>query len=197
MAIEGHALDSLELTIERAPPLSTRTTFLRPGASRLSFATFAMLAATSGATAVLVLHHVIKQGYPGAELSAVAGPGQVVAPAIAVSLARTALLRLDDANRTGNYAVFRDAAAPAFQSINTATGLGGIFAWLREQRISLAGAALLEPGDMSRPDMEPGGILHLRGTLPAEAEAVSFDLLFQKMSGEWRLFGIAVYRETT
>ena len=196
MAIEGHAIDSLELTTA-GPPLASRPTFQRSGGSLLGFLAFAVLAATSGATAVLVLHHLIDRAYPGAELSSVAGPGEVVAPATAVSLARCALLRLDDANRTGNYAVFRDAASPAFQSINTATGLGGIFGWLREQRISLAGAALLEPGDLGRPDMEPGGILHLRGTLAAEPEAVSFDLLFQKITGEWRLFGIAVYRETT
>jgi len=42
--------------------------------------------------------------------------------------------------------------------------------------------------------MEKGGILHLRGVLPEPAGGLNFDVLLQLEDGDWRVFGIAVYR---
>ena len=48
-------------------------------------------------------------------------------------LIRRTLLTLNDANLTGNYTVFRDRAAPSFQSANNAAKLSEIFTKLRTQ----------------------------------------------------------------
>ena len=123
-------------------------------------------------------------------------PVEPIDRAEAVALSRAVLLRLDDANRTGNYAVFREMSAPAFQAINSANDLQRIFGWLREQGQSLASAASLD-ADALRPSvLEKGGFLHVRGAMPGVPGGLSFDLLLQQSPGDshWRVFGIAVYR---
>lgn len=112
----------------------------------------------------------------------------------AVALSRAVLLRLDDASRTGNYAVFRDMAAPAFQAMNSAADLERIFAWMRNDGLKLTSAAALDAASLRPTTMEKGGILHVRGALPDIPGGLSFDLLMQQSTGEWRVFGIAVYR---
>ncbi|MFZ2159602.1 MAG: hypothetical protein WAV72_26250, partial [Bradyrhizobium sp.] len=49
-------------------------------------------------------------------------------------LVRSALLALDQANKTGNYTVLRDLGAPAFQ-VNTAARLAEIFAKQRNDNL--------------------------------------------------------------
>src|SRR5262249_54607445 len=51
-------------------------------------------------------------------------------------LIRTALLALDQANKTGNYTVLRDLGAPDFQA-NTAARLAEIFAQQRRDNVDL------------------------------------------------------------
>jgi hypothetical protein len=48
-------------------------------------------------------------------------------------LIRSTLLALNDANRSGNYSVLRDLAAPDFQAHNTSADLAQIFADLRRR----------------------------------------------------------------
>lgn len=55
----------------------------------------------------------------------------------ALYLIRSVLLTLNDANRSGNYTVLRDLAAPDFQARNTAADLGQIFADLRQRKFDL------------------------------------------------------------
>lgn len=112
----------------------------------------------------------------------------------AVALARAALLRLDDANRTGNYAVFCDMAAPDFKRINSPADLERIFAWLRNDGLALTSAAALEATSLQPTVLEKNGILHVRGALPGIPGGLGFDLLLQRAANEWLIFGIAVYR---
>src|SRR5262245_33835421 len=63
----------------------------------------------------------------------------------AIYLIRSTLLTLNDANRSGNYTVLRDLAAPGFQTNNTAADLGLTFSDLRRRNFDLYGAALLAP----------------------------------------------------
>src|SRR3954452_1029282 len=63
----------------------------------------------------------------------------------AIYLIRSTLLTLNDANRTGNYTVLRDLAAPSFQTRNSAADLGVIFADLRRRRFDLFSVALMAP----------------------------------------------------
>ena len=63
----------------------------------------------------------------------------------ALYLIRSTLLTLNDANRSGNYTVLRDLAAPDFQARNTAADLADVFSDLRRRKFDLYGAALLAP----------------------------------------------------
>ncbi|MEO5760348.1 MAG: hypothetical protein ABIQ51_26230 [Mesorhizobium sp.] len=110
----------------------------------------------------------------------------------ALYLIRSTLLTLNDANRTGNYTVLRDLAAPDFQLRNTAADLGQIFADLRHRNFDLYGAALLAPQFTKAPALDKNGMLHFSGFIPTQPQQIRFDLVFQNAAERWRLFGIAV-----
>jgi hypothetical protein len=99
---------------------------------------------------------------------------------------------LDQANQTGNYSVLRDLGAPSFQTNNSAATLGGIFQQLRNQQVDLGYTLVVGPTFQFPPAIVQGGLLRVRGSFPLRPAAIGFDLLFQNISGQWRIFGIAV-----
>ena len=107
-------------------------------------------------------------------------------------LIRSTLLTLNDANRSGNYTVLRDLASPAFQQRNTAADLAAIFTDLRRRNFDLYAVAILPPRLDAPPALDRNGMLRLTGTFPTRPLAIRFDLLFQVVDGQWRLFGISV-----
>jgi hypothetical protein len=106
-------------------------------------------------------------------------------------LIRSALIALDQGNKTGNYTVLRDLGAPGFQT-NTAARLAEIFAAQRHDNIDLSGVAVLEPQLSLLPQIEPNGMLRMAGFFPSVPTQVNFELIFAPVSGQWRLFGISV-----
>jgi hypothetical protein len=106
-------------------------------------------------------------------------------------LIRSALLALDQANKTGNYTVLRDLGAPGFQA-NTAARLAEIFAKQRNDNVDLSGVAAIDPQLSLLPQIEPNGLLHMVGFFPSVPTQVNFDLAFAAVNGQWRLFGISV-----
>ena len=110
----------------------------------------------------------------------------------AIYLIRSTLLTLNDANRSGNYTVLRDLAAPGFQTSNTAADLGLIFSDLRRRNFDLHAAALLAPQLTAVPALDQKGMLRLTGYFPTQPLQINFDLLFQAVNNQWRLFGISV-----
>jgi hypothetical protein len=107
-------------------------------------------------------------------------------------LIRSTLLTLNDANRSGNYTVLRDLAAPDFQARNTAADLGQIFSDLRRRNFDLYGTALLAPQLTAAPALDADKRLRLTGFFPTRPQQINFDLSFQVAGGQWRLFGIAI-----
>lgn len=107
-------------------------------------------------------------------------------------LLRSTLLALDQANKTGNYTVFRDLAAPSFGTVNNPARLGDIFASERRDHLDLSGVAVLDPELTLLPQIEPNGLMHMTGFFPSVPKQVNFDLLYSPINGEWRLFGISV-----
>jgi hypothetical protein len=107
-------------------------------------------------------------------------------------LIRSTLLALNDANRSGNYTVLRDLAAPDFQARNTAADLSQSFSDLRRRNFDLYGAALLSPQLTALPALDQHGFLHLAGYFPTRPQQINFDLLFQNVANQWRLFGISI-----
>jgi hypothetical protein len=106
-------------------------------------------------------------------------------------LIRSALLALDQANKTGNYTVLRDIGAPGFQS-NTAARLGEIFVKLREDKLDLSGVAVIDPQLSLLPQIEANGMMRMAGFFPSVPAQVNFELLHAPVDGQWRLFGISV-----
>jgi hypothetical protein len=101
------------------------------------------------------------------------------------------MVALDQANQTGNYSVLRDLAAPSFQSKNTAATLASEFAPIRNLNIDLGYTLIATPVFQFPPAIQ-GNLLRMRGIFPLRPEAIGFDLLFENVSGQWRLFGIFV-----
>src|SRR5215472_1139455 len=125
-----------------------------------------------------------------------AGPAAQLTPAVdqnqALYLVRATLLTLNDANRSGNYTVLRDLAAPDFQAKNTAADLAQIFTDLRRRNFDLFAVTLLAPQFAIPPARDANGRLRLTGSFPTRPLQITFDLTFQTVGGEWRLFAISV-----
>jgi hypothetical protein len=107
-------------------------------------------------------------------------------------LIHTSLIALNQANLTGNYSVLRDLGAPGFQQANPAAKLAEIFGHLRRQRLDLGPIVLFTPKLVRHPAIDERGLLTLSGFFETQPQRVEFDLLFQPVGGDWRLFGIRV-----
>src|SRR5262245_51506904 len=81
----------------------------------------------------------------------------------ALFLVRATLLTLNDANRSGNYTVLRDLAAPDFQARNTAADLSQIFAEIRQRKFDLFAVALVAPQLSAPPYLDPNKMLKIIG----------------------------------
>lgn len=119
-------------------------------------------------------------------------PATRMSPGQALYLIRSTLLTLNDANRSGNYTVLRDLAAPGFRSGNTAADLSQHFTDLRRRKFDLHAVAALSPQLTQAPRLDANRMLRLTGFFPTKPLQISFDLLFQEVGGLWMLFGISV-----
>lgn len=123
-------------------------------------------------------------------------PGKPVAQSIsagqAVYLVRSTLMTLNDANRTGNYSVLRDLAAPAFQARNSAADLAQSFLDLRRRKFDLFAVSFADPEFNAPLDRDPGGKIRLTGFFPTQPLQIRFDLTFQSVDGQWKLLSISV-----
>lgn len=107
-------------------------------------------------------------------------------------LIRSTLLTLNDANRSGNYTVLRDLAAPDFQARNTAADLASIFTDLRRRNFDLFAVALTAPQLTASPAIDANRLLRLTGLFPTRPLQINFDLVFEVVNGRWSLDGISV-----
>jgi hypothetical protein len=107
-------------------------------------------------------------------------------------LIRMMLVALNHANLTGNYSVLRDLGSPGFREANNPARLAEIFANMRLRNLDLGPIVVVEPLLTRKPSIDENGMLRLTGLFPTRPEQVNFDLAFQFVAGQWRLFGIAV-----
>jgi hypothetical protein len=135
-------------------------------------------------------------------LAAVSAAAQVPAPPATPAgspdnitvdkLVWSAMAAVDQANQTGNYSVLRDLGAPSFQAGNSAATLAQIFTPLRSQNIDLSYALTVIPTLQFPAAIVQGGLLRIRGVFPLRPSAIGFDLLYQNVNGQWRIYGISV-----
>lgn len=107
-------------------------------------------------------------------------------------LIRTTLIALSQANRTGNYTVLRDLGSPAFQAANSAARLGEIFSELRRRKIDFSPVLFFNPKLVREPSFDSTGRLQVTGFIETRPEQINFDLIFENVAGDWRIFGLAV-----
>ena len=107
-------------------------------------------------------------------------------------LIRSSIIALNQANQTGNYTVLQDLAAPAFRASNNSVRLAQIFSALRQRQLDLTPVLFFTPKLIAQPQIAPNGLLRLAGYFPTAPERVNFDLIYQIVDGQWRLFGIGV-----
>ncbi|WP_315811495.1 hypothetical protein [Bradyrhizobium sp. SZCCHNR2028] len=132
---------------------------------------------------------------PAASPTPTQAPAQAslpVSPEQALYLIRSTLLSLNDANRSGNYSVLRDLAAPDFQARNAAADLAIAFIDLRRRNVDLYPVALAAPQLSTPPYLDPGKMLRLTGFFPTRPLQINFDLTFQNVDNHWRIFGLSV-----
>ena len=107
-------------------------------------------------------------------------------------LIRTSIIALNHANQTGNYTVLQNLGAPAFRAGNDSARLAQIFAALRERHLDLSPILYFTPKLLRAPIVGPDGLLRMAGFFPTSPERVNFELVFQQIDGQWRIFGIGV-----
>jgi len=107
-------------------------------------------------------------------------------------LIRTVLIALSQANLTGNYTVLRDLGSPSFQSTNTAARLTEAFTELRQRKLDFSPILFFNPKLVRQPAIDDAGRLRLTGFLDTQPERINFDMMFEYVGGDWRLFGLAV-----
>jgi len=122
-----------------------------------------------------------------------AGPPPTVPnDAVLLTLIRSALTALWQANRTGNYSVLRDMGAPSFQEANSVEKLAQLFTGLRQSNLDLSAILLIQPTLYQKAAITPRGNLRIRGFFPAKPELINFDLIFEPaQDGRWQIFGIS------
>lgn len=116
---------------------------------------------------------------------------RVPAPDTLRILIRITLIALNQANQTGNYTVLRDLAAPDFSSANSAAKLVEAFADLRRRNVDLSPMVLIEPMLVRPATINDQNMLRITGFFPTHPERINFDLVFQPVQGQWRLFGLS------
>lgn len=103
---------------------------------------------------------------------------------------------VDHANQSGNYSVLRDNAAPGFQILNNPARLSEIFAGLRASRVDLSNTLLLAPSYHAAPAVVEKGVIRVQGAFGLRPTAISFDLYYQWVQGNWRLYGLSIGQES-
>ncbi len=107
-----------------------------------------------------------------------------------IILVKSTLIALDQANKTGNYSVLRDLAAPNFAAANNPARLAEIFSNLRRDKVDLSGVLVLEPQLTVMPELMQNGMMRFAGFFPSAPAQINFEMIFAPVDGQWRLFGI-------
>ncbi len=112
-------------------------------------------------------------------------------PEALLSMIRSALVALDQANKTNNYAVMREFGGPELQKMSAAE-LSDKFAGLRTARIDLSPVTIVTPQLSEPPAITAQSLLNLVGYFPTRPLQARFQIVFQPFEGRWRLYGLNV-----
>ncbi|WP_216820549.1 hypothetical protein [Synechococcus sp. BDU 130192] len=108
-----------------------------------------------------------------------------------LSLLKSTLIAVNNANLTGNYSVLKELAAPAFQAQFSLTNLADVFAPMRRRGSNIAVITQLEPVFSEQPTFDEQGILRMRGAFPTNPNT-AFNLAYAQIDGRYRLVSLYV-----
>jgi hypothetical protein len=115
----------------------------------------------------------------------------VPSPELLLLLVRTTIIGIDQANKTGNYAVLRKLGGPGLQAM-TPEQLAQTFAPLRSRKIDLAPAAIVTPELTEQPAISHEGLLNLSGFFPTQPLQIQFRFVYEAVNGSWKPYGLSV-----
>ncbi|MBX9943435.1 MAG: hypothetical protein K2Y40_05085 [Reyranella sp.] len=108
------------------------------------------------------------------------------------ALVKSALLSFNDANLTGNYAVFHAKLSKPFRQQFSVEKLKEAFKEFNEKSIDIDIVAAMKPTYVPAPAIDSEGKLVVKGYFPTEPTRVNFNLSFIPSDGEWKLISLNV-----
>ena len=108
------------------------------------------------------------------------------------ALVKSSLLSFNDANVTGNYAVFHAKLSKPFRQQFPPERLKETFKQFSEQPIDLDIVAAMPPIYDQEPAVDSDGRLMVKGFFATEPTRVSFEMDFIPSDGEWKLLRLNV-----
>jgi hypothetical protein len=107
-------------------------------------------------------------------------------------LVKAALLSFNDANVTGNYAVFHAKLSKPFRDQFPPEKLAATFKEFRDKRIDFDIIAAKRPISTEEPRISDNGTLSIKGYFDTTPSRVNYDLAFIMSDGEWKLIKVDV-----
>jgi hypothetical protein len=108
------------------------------------------------------------------------------------ALVKSSLLSFNDANVTGDYAVFHARLSGPFRQQFPIERLKETFKEFNEKHIDIDIIAAYPPTYAPPPSIDSDGKLLVKGFFPTEPVRVNFELEFIPSDGEWKLIRIHV-----
>lgn len=109
-------------------------------------------------------------------------------------LVKNSIIAVNQANLANDYSVLYKLAAPGFQKENPEAKLAEIFAKFREAKLDLAPIVLSNP-KVRPPELTEKGFLRIAGFFETKPVSINFDTLYEKIDGDWKLYGISLRPE--
>src|ERR1051325_6600410 len=117
---------------------------------------------------------------------------KVPGPELQEVLIKASLLSFNDANVTGNYAVFHAKLSKPFRDQFAPEKLADIFKEFRDKHIDFDIVAAKKPINAEEPKVDDRGVLSIKGYFDTTPSRVNYDLAFIMSDGEWKLIKIDV-----
>jgi hypothetical protein len=128
----------------------------------------------------------------GASASSVLGQVKVPNTELQEVLIKASLLSFNDANVTGNYAVFHAKLSKPFRDQFPPDKLAEVFKEFRDKHIDFDIIAAKRPVSTEEPKISGNGILSLKGYFDTTPSRLNYDLAFVMSDGEWKLIKVDV-----
>lgn len=128
----------------------------------------------------------------GVSVASALAQQKIPGPELQEVLVKASLLSFNDANVTGNYAVFHAKLSKPFRDQFSPEKLADIFKEFRDKHIDLDIVAAKKPIGVEEPKISDSGILSMKGYFDTTPSRVNYDLAFITSDGEWKLIKINV-----